>query len=159
MNEWFFFLQSVFGRYICSVFMVVTMPSSLVRVNKARGWQIVAAVLSNIHYRVKNKWVCVRVQGVMLWSHMFHFNMHEMYFQILFIILWLCLFRQWTMASSWKDNQYICLASLHNPLVFDVNSNSAVLEHKNVGYGWTTSNPFPIKWYRYDILFINIVSL
>lgn len=33
------------------------------------------------------------------------------------------------------DNQYVCLASLHYPLVFRVNSNSAVLEHKNVRYG------------------------
>lgn len=152
----FFFLQSLFGRDICSLFMAVTMPGSLVRVNKGRGWQIVAAVLSNIHclvYLFDCERVCKCKQKgdvyfLHLSTHMLHSNMHEIYSKTICIIFELtCLFRPWTVAGSWEDNQYICLASLHNPLVFHVNSNWAMLEHKNVRYGWTTSNPSSIKEY------------
>lgn len=138
-NERFFFPQSAFGRDICSVLMVVTMPSSLVRVNKGRGWQIVATLLSNIHIQV-GFCVCVQTEGWCLRStpvitYVFHSSMHTTYSSALYSSYHVCLV-QWLV-----DNQCICLASLRNPLVFHGISNSAVLEHKKVRYGNYMSSP------------------
>lgn len=73
--------------------------------------------------------------------YVFHSNTHEMILKSLsFISRLTCLFRQRAV-----DNQYICLAALHTPLVFHVNSNPVMLELKNVRYGWTTRNPSPFK--------------
>lgn len=142
----FFLLQSVFGRDVCSVFMAVTLPSSLVRVNKGRGWQVVAAMLSNFP-------ICELIYLCMCSSRRATLTLHtyhHMYFTQTCTQESFTLYEsQHVCTGSVVDNQYICLASNHNPLVvFHVNLNSAMSEHKNVRYGWTWSNTSPIKEYH-----------
>lgn len=153
MKEFFFSPSSLHLAETFALFMVVTMPSSLVRVNKGRGWQIVAAMLSNSHIQIY-LFICVCVcanRMVMFTLHTCHHILYVFqskwckYLLISLCIIFSlpCLFKQWT-AGSRPPVAYICLASLHNPLVFHVNSNSAVLEHRNIECGWTTNSPSPI---------------